>query len=69
MAEIKKKLDDLPDSVKEQCVNLEKLRSFREAESISVEIDRFLKKFGHLSESGNDFLFQNGRRIRNRSSA
>ncbi len=57
MAEIKKKLDDLPDSVKEQCVNLEKLRSFREAESISVEIDRFLKKFGHLSESGNDFSF------------
>ncbi len=57
MAEIKKKLDDLPGPVKEQCVTLEELRSVSEAESILVEMDRFLKTFGHLSESGNDFSF------------
>lgn len=57
MAEIRKKIDDLPDSVKEQCTTLEKLRSFKEAESISADIDKFLKDFGHLSESGNDFSF------------
>ncbi|NMC37196.1 MAG: hypothetical protein GYA41_02600 [Bacteroidales bacterium] len=57
MAEINRKLDNLPEPVKEQSVTLEKLQSFREAEEVLVEMDRFLKKFGHLSESGNDFSF------------
>ncbi len=57
MAEIKRKIDGLPDSVKEQCTTLEKLRSFKEAETINYEIENFLKYFGHLSESGNDFSF------------
>jgi pyruvate,water dikinase len=54
---IKKQIDNLPEDLKEQCVSLEKLRTFKEAESIVIEIESFLKEFGHLSESGNDFSF------------
>jgi phosphoenolpyruvate synthase/pyruvate phosphate dikinase len=54
---IKKHIDDLPENLKEQCVSLEKLRTVKEADSIIIEIDSFLKEFGHLSESGNDFSF------------
>ncbi len=52
---IKKQIDSLPDNLKSESVSLEKLRSIKEAESIVAEFDRFLKEFGHLSESGNDF--------------
>jgi pyruvate,water dikinase len=54
---IKKQIDNLPESLKEQCNSLEKLRTVKEAGSIVIEIETFLKEFGHLSESGNDFSF------------
>ena len=54
---IKKQIDNLPENLKEQCISLEKLRTVKEAESIVIEIESFLKEFGHLSESGNDFSF------------
>jgi pyruvate,water dikinase len=54
---IKKQIDNLPENLKEQCISLEKLRTVKEAESIVIEIEDFLKDFGHLSESGNDFSF------------
>jgi phosphohistidine swiveling domain-containing protein len=54
---IRKQIDNLPDKLKEKCVSLEKLRSFKEADDIVKEFDGFLKDFGHLSESGNDFSF------------
>jgi pyruvate,water dikinase len=53
---IKKQIDDLPESLKEQCISLEKLRTVKEAGSIVIEIDNFIKEFGHLSESGNEFF-------------
>lgn len=52
---IKRQIDNLPENLKEQCVSLEKLRSIKEAAEIVKEFDGFLKEFGHLSESGNDF--------------
>jgi len=52
---IKKQIDNLPENLKEKCVSLEKLRSIKEADEIVKEFDKFLKDFGHLSESGNDF--------------
>jgi len=52
---IKKQIDNLPENLKEKCVSLEKLRSIKEADEIVNEFDKFLKDFGHLSESGNDF--------------
>jgi phosphohistidine swiveling domain-containing protein len=52
---IKKQIDKLPENLKEKCLSLEKLRSFKEADEIVKEFDKFLKDFGHLSESGNDF--------------
>jgi pyruvate,water dikinase len=54
---IKKQINDLPEDLKERCVSLEKLRSIKEAAGIVMEIEGFLKEFGHLSESGNDFSF------------
>jgi phosphohistidine swiveling domain-containing protein len=54
---IKKQIDDLPVNLKEQCFSLEKLKTFKEANHIVIEIESFLKEFGHLSESGNDFSF------------
>jgi pyruvate,water dikinase len=54
---IKKQIDNLPENLKEQCISLEKLRTVKEAASILIEIESFLKEFGHLSESGNDFSF------------
>ncbi|MCU0473332.1 MAG: PEP-utilizing enzyme [Bacteroidales bacterium] len=54
---IKKQIDNLPENLKEKCVSLEELRSVKEASDIVREFDRFLKDFGHLSESGNDFSF------------
>jgi pyruvate,water dikinase len=54
---IRKEIDKLPPSVKEQCITLEKLRTFRETESISRSIDLLINDFGHLSESGTDFSY------------
>ncbi len=54
---IKKQIDNLPENLKEQCISFEKLRTVKEAGSIVSEIEIFLKEFGHLSESGNDFSF------------
>lgn len=55
--EIKKSIDELPENIKKQCISLEKLITFKEAEKIAITFDNFLKDFGHLSESGNDFSF------------
>lgn len=52
---IKKQIDDLPANLKVNGVSLEKLRSINEADNIVGEFDAFMKEFGHLSESGNDF--------------
>lgn len=57
MRGIRRQIDDLPDNIRENCITLEKLRSFKEAANIVKEIDDFLKEFGHLSESGNDFSY------------
>ena len=54
---IRKEIDSLPPSVKEQCGTLENLRSFREAEGVARSIDLLINAFGHLSESGNDFSY------------
>ncbi len=54
---IRKEIEKLPHMIRDQCTTLEKLRSFREADSISSSIDRLIKDFGHLSESGNDFSY------------
>ncbi len=54
---IRKEIGKLPPVIREQCTTLEKLRSFREADNISSSIDRLIKDFGHLSESGNDFSY------------
>ena len=54
---IRKEIDKLPPLVKEQCITLEKLRTFRDTESISRSIDLLINDFGHLSESGNDFSY------------
>ena len=54
---IKKQIDNLPENLKEQCISLEKLKTIKEADGIVIEIEKFLKEFGHLSESGNDFSF------------
>lgn len=57
MQRIRRQIEDLPDNIRENCITLEKLRSFDEAANIVKGIDDFLKEFGHLSESGNDFSF------------
>jgi phosphohistidine swiveling domain-containing protein len=52
---IKKQIDSLPDNLRAECVSIERLRTVKEADNIVREFDAFLKEFGHLSESGNDF--------------
>jgi len=52
---IKKQIDNLPENLTDNCVSLEKLKSIKEAEDIVRDFDIFLRDFGHLSESGNDF--------------
>jgi phosphohistidine swiveling domain-containing protein len=52
---IKKQIDSLPDNLRAECVSIERLRTVKEAYNIVREFDAFLKEFGHLSESGNDF--------------
>lgn len=54
---IKNAIESLPEGPREQCSSLQRLRSVPEAASIAAEFDRFIKDFGHLSESGNDFSF------------
>ena len=51
-------MEKLPPVIREECTTLKKVsEAFREADSISTSIDRLIKDFGHLSESGNDFSY------------
>jgi phosphoenolpyruvate synthase/pyruvate phosphate dikinase len=52
---IRDKIDSLPDVIKECCVSPEDLKLYPETQSILHDFEIFLKKFGHFSESGNDF--------------
>jgi len=55
--EIHKKFNDLPQSVQESIRTLEysQLKQVPEAASFLQRVDEFIKRFGHFSESGNDF--------------
>jgi pyruvate,water dikinase len=45
----------LPDHIKSECNSYEKLKKYPEGLPVVEEIEKFLGKFGHFSESGTDF--------------
>ena len=47
----------VPGSLREKCVSVAALRRIPEAEDICSKVDHFIERFGHLSESGNDFSY------------
>jgi pyruvate,water dikinase len=55
LIKIKSNINSLPDEVKSECTSFEMLKKFPEASKIIDDIFDFIKEFGHLSESGNDF--------------
>ncbi len=50
-------LDDLPESISQQCTSAEKMRSLKEAGTVTAEFDAFLEEFGHLSDIGTDISY------------
>jgi pyruvate,water dikinase len=54
---IRRSIDELPDQIRNESVSFSRFRSFPETGTIVDAIDDFLKEFGHLSDSGNDFSF------------
>ncbi|MFO7575709.1 MAG: PEP/pyruvate-binding domain-containing protein [Bacteroidales bacterium] len=57
MAIIRRQIDELPDSIKEQCRSVESLRSLKETRRIAAAYDDFIEEFGHLSDVGTDFSY------------
>lgn len=57
MNSIRKDLEALPSSVRENCTTLESLRSHPDAALVTRRIDQFISRFGHLSDSGTDFSY------------
>ncbi|MRR18750.1 hypothetical protein EG827_01015 [bacterium] len=57
MNSIRKELESLPTAVRESCTTLESLRHHPDTAVISSRIDKFIEKFGHLSDSGTDFSY------------
>lgn len=55
--EINGRFNELPQLVQEKirCLSYRELQSVPEADSFLQLVDEFIKRFGHLSESGNDF--------------
>lgn len=52
---IKGMMDSLPPNLRSECTSIEKPGTLPEVSDINREINIFRQKFGHLSESGNDF--------------
>ena len=52
---IRSMIDLLPDQIRPECNSYEKLKKYPEGLSVVGEIEKFLREFGHLSESGTDF--------------
>jgi phosphohistidine swiveling domain-containing protein len=53
--EIRTSIEALPAPIQEQCTSIDAIKAIPEASAIRKKIDLFLKDFGHLSDSGNDF--------------
>ena len=54
---IKESIHSLAPPLKEKCISYKAITQAEGAEHILREMDEFLGRFGHLSESGNDFSF------------
>ena len=57
MNSIRKELEALQSGILDSFSTLKELRSAPEAAGVVGRIDRFLEKFGHLSDSGTDFSY------------
>ncbi len=54
---IREMLESLPPDTREACISPESLKKEAGTQHIRDELDRFLERFGHFSESGNDFSY------------
>lgn len=55
MEKVRKALDSIPPEIREKCETPDQLAVVPEAGPFLLAFHEFLQKFGHLSESGNDF--------------
>jgi pyruvate,water dikinase len=54
---IRQLIEALPPLLKQTCTSYETLARTKEARHIMDELNKFIKRFGHFSESGNDFSY------------
>ncbi len=57
MSRIKRAYDSLPPEVRGECLTFEAVSRLEGAEQLRSEVAEFISRFGHLSESGNDFSY------------
>jgi len=55
MKKVRQKFIEMPAPLRESCDTLDKLAGNQEAEAFISAFEKFMKKFGHLSDSGTDF--------------
>lgn len=57
LTKIRNMLDELPESARQHCTSVEKMRSLKEAVPLTAGFDAFLEEFGHMSDVGTDFSY------------